>query len=138
MSELRLKNIFRWYKLSCKIVKIIHSRKSENEEMFFFWEGGGRGSIFCLFVCLFCLVLIDCCLQSYDGEEEFKGRYSFPEIIVNNTHTAKCKYNSAEVSRKCVSDMKNGPFWGETNLVNCDARYTTTNNLLKLNQVSVC
>ena len=32
--------------------------------------------------------------------------------------------------------MEIGPFWGEINLGNCDTRYTTTNNLLKLNQVN--
>ena len=91
-----------------------------------------------MFACLFSFVLIDCCSQSYDGDEKFKGRYSFPETIVNNTHIVQCNYNSAELSRKCVSDMKNGPFWDKTNLDNCEIGHTTTINLQKLNQVSVC
>ena len=96
-----------------------------------------KGNKCSFFACLFYFVIIDCCLRIYDGDEEFKGRYSFPETFANNTYIVQCKYNSAELSRKCVSDMKNGPFWSETDLNNCDAKYTTTNDLLKLNEVSV-
>ena len=84
---------------------------------------------------MFLYLLLDCCLPSYDGDKDFKGRYTFPETLVNRTNKAQCKYNPAELSRRCISDMEIGPFWGNTNLDNCDARYTTTNNLLKLNQV---
>ena len=80
--------------------------------------------------------MLDCCLPSYDGNKDFKGRYTFPETLVNRTSIMQCKYNPAELSRRCVSDMEIGPSWGIANLDNCDARYTTTNNLLKLNQVN--
>lgn len=82
---------------------------------------------------------LDCCKEETEGKDNFKGRYTFPETIADTSYTTDCKYNHdgnrAQFSRQCVANMDIGPFWAPVNLENCDAKFSTTNDLLLLNEV---
>ena len=81
----------------------------------------------------------DCCKPDAFGKEIFKGVYLFPTTLSNTSYNISCKYNYlhsvTSIHRTCVTDMDIGPYWGPVNLDQCYAKFNTTNDLLKLNQV---
>jgi len=79
----------------------------------------------------------DCCEKVKYGERLFKGEQTFNSTLVFTTAESNCFYNPSAVSyRRCLGNMKDGPYWEEkVDLAACTAKSEATNQLLKLNKV---
>ena len=86
---------------------------------------------------------LDCCNPENGGSNEYKGSYTFPKALAGSNSTQTCKYSgSSELSSDavvyCEPNMETGPTYGLLNVTLCPAKYQTTNDLEKLNQVELC
>ena len=87
--------------------------------------------------------ILDCCNPKNDGSNEYKGKYTFPKALAGSNNSQTCKYGgssntSSDAVVNCEPNMETGPTYGLLNVTLCPAKYQTTDDLEKLNQVELC
>ena len=85
--------------------------------------------------------ILDCCNPKNDGSNEYKGNYTFPKALAGFNNSQTCKYggsSSSDAVINCEANMETGPTYGLVNVTLCPAKYQTTNDLEKLDQVELC
>ena len=86
--------------------------------------------------------MLDCCNPKNEGSDEYKGSYAFPKALagLNKSETWKYGGSSAILNKavvNCEPNMETGPTYSLLNVTLCPAKYQTTNDLEKLNQVEL-
>ena len=85
------------------------------------------------------IVTLDCCKTTAIGKSNFKGRYIFPTALAGNISENNCKYSGkttfVKVFASCQTNMEFGPSYDTWNFSSCRAKYKTTQDLDKLNEV---
>ena len=86
--------------------------------------------------------MLDCCNPKNEGSDEYKGSYAFPKALAGLNKSETCKYGgSSAILNKavvnCEPNMETGPTYSLLNVTLCPAKYQTTNDLEKLNQVEL-
>ena len=87
---------------------------------------------------MYIVAFSDCCQQSKEGEESFKGVQEFNTTLVSITVTNNCTYSQSKSKRQCVGNMKDGPQWSEIDHQNCSAKSPATNSLIQLSKITLC
>ena len=86
-----------------------------------------------MFICIFST---DCCPADVQGEESFKGVYTYNQTLVNTNVQQPCVYSANQLSeRECLPDLEIGPQWGTIDLEKCPAKSEVTNRLIELQKV---
>lgn len=82
------------------------------------------------------IVTLDCCKATAIGNSNFKGRYIFPTALAGDISEGNCQYSGKTTFVKvCQSNMEFGPSYDTWNFSSCRAKYKTTQDLDKLNEV---
>ena len=85
--------------------------------------------------------ILDCCNPKNDGSNEYKGNYTFLKALAGSNNSQTCKYGgsaSSDAVVNCEANMETGPTYGSLNVKLCPAKYQTTNDLEKLDEVELC
>ena len=77
-----------------------------------------------------------------DGNDEYKGKYTFPKVLAGVTSTLNCTYTnnftfSNSAFATCIPNLEIGPSYNSVNTTFCPAKYNTTNILEKINEVKI-
>ena len=88
-------------------------------------------------------ITLDCCNSKIDGADDYKGKYKFEKALAGKREIQNCAYNSSSNSSgsafvNCIPDLEDGPSYDSLNVTSCQAKYKTTVQLEKLEQVIMC
>lgn len=85
-------------------------------------------------------ITLDCCNSTTDGADNYKGKYKFGKALAGKREIQNCAYigssnSSSGAFVNCIPDLEDGPSYGSLNVTSCQAKYKTTKELEKLQEV---
>lgn len=87
------------------------------------------------------LLNFDCCLATTEGDENFKGMYTFPPTLAGTHTSLNCTYGSyvkgQQIDRKCVFQAETGSKWSSLSLDVCQPKTETTKRLIALSNETI-